>query len=142
MGLEPKFKALNLKDGKIRFYNPEGLEHYLREMPEEIYVVISKKKITRSQQQNRYYWGVVIKHISNKTGYEPSEVHSWLSENILVEIVPDKCKRVIINKKEVLDIPSTTSLTTREFEEYLSKTREWASRVLSEYIPLPDEVNT
>ncbi len=92
----------------------------------------------RSNPQNRYYFGVVVKLISSHTGFSSLEIHEILKHKFLKRGV------VLINNRggrEFQDITeSTTDLNTVQFEEYLSKIRQWASEELSVYIPLPHEV--
>jgi len=95
----------------------------------------SERKI-RSDNENRYYWGVVVKILANEWGFLPSEglrVHSIIKEQFLVEPVEVRGK---ILKEEV----STSTLTTVEFESLMSTIREWASVEFGVYIPLPNEV--
>jgi hypothetical protein len=63
------------------------------------------------------------------TGYFDDEMHDALRILFLKDMT-----------REVPTIKSTASLTTIEFEEYLTKIREWTSRVLNCYIPEPNEV--
>jgi predicted acylesterase/phospholipase RssA len=85
-------------------------------------------KETRSQKQNRYYWGVVCKLISDHTGYTPDEIHQILAKKYL------SYER--IGKPFVL---STTKLKTGEFEAYMEDCRRWASTELSCNVPEPNE---
>jgi len=87
-------------------------------------------KETRSQAQNRYYWGVVCKLVSDHTGYTPDEVHQIMAGQFLG-----------YERNEIRFIPSTTKLKTGEFEIYMEQCRRWASVELSCYIPLPSEPN-
>jgi hypothetical protein len=91
----------------------------------------------RSTQENRYYWGVIVKTLSQELGYNPEEIHEILKHKFLKEIINLKTKQGI----DLIEITkSTTSLTTIDFEDYLSKIREWASIELSIYLALPNEL--
>jgi hypothetical protein len=92
-------------------------------------VVIRKYKSKRSNEQNSYYWGVVLDILSKHTGYESDEMH---------EILKFKFLRKRINN-DVEYVQSTTKLNTAEMEEYLEKVRRWAATELSCNIPLPNE---
>jgi hypothetical protein len=92
---------------------------------------------SRSDQQNKYYWGCVVQILSDELGYTQEEVH---------EIIKDKflCVRVPLKNPKGLEIfgwikKSTTSLDTKEWEEFMTKIREWASQVLGIWIPEPNE---
>jgi hypothetical protein len=96
-----------------------------------------KEAKIRSLQENSYYWGVCLKILSEDTGYTPNEMHEVCRSMFLNEKVMLK----INGKMQEKTIPiSTTGLTTIEFEEYLSKIRQWASIELSCYLPLPNEL--
>ena len=87
------------------------------------------KKMTRSQKQNAYYWGVVLKIIGDEIGYLPDEVHQLMGKEFLsYEKEPGE-----------LFIRSTTKLNTKEFEDYLSHVRRFAATELSIMVPLPNE---
>ena len=86
------------------------------------------KGMTRSQKQNAYYWGVVLKTIGAELGYLPDEVHQLMQKEFL--------------KYEHLGeifVKSTTKLNTKEMEEYLANVRRFASTELSILIMLPNE---
>jgi len=93
----------------------------------------------RSIDFNAYYWGVVLKMISDFTGHTQEEVH-------------DACKRRYnfrhdfkYSKKTgkwklVSKVDSTTATFSREFMEYVMKVRADAEIELHVTIPLPNEV--
>jgi len=98
-----------------------------------ILVNVSLKKFKRSTDQNRYYWGVVLRMISDDTGYEQSEVHEILKTEFL------KVTEKEINGKLYPIFKSSTKLNTAEFEEYLEKCRRFAAMNLQLVILLPNE---
>lgn len=98
---------------------------------EDIVMEIGRQYGKRSNQQNKYYWGVVVKEIAEETGHSPKEIHKVLKQKFLP-------------KMNVLGydiVKSTTELSTQDFEEYLRKIREWAAtgQGLGMYIPEPNE---
>ena len=95
-----------------------------------IYVTVSKETKRRSNNQNAYYHGVVIKLLAECTGYTPDEAHDavrWLFLRVRRDGLPESVR-------------STTSLSTAEFETYMTDIRQWASVELGCYIPEPNEV--
>lgn len=90
---------------------------------------INKSKNKRSLNQNKYYWGVVIKIFSDDTGYTPEECHQWLASKFL---------QYTKNGRDFTR--STKQLDTKEFEEYTEKCRQWLYHELNLHIPLPNEV--
>lgn len=96
----------------------------------------SSDKKGRSNNQNRYYWGVVLPTLSEHTGFTINEAHEVMKYRFL-----KGWKTVKTNKDymEVEYIRSTTDLDTKSFEEYMTKVREFASIGLSCWIPEPNE---
>jgi hypothetical protein len=88
----------------------------------------------RSNQQNAYYWGVVVKMLSDYTGFTPDEMHEYLRGRFLKYIKP-------LPGGEMAEIrQSTTDLDTKEFELYLEQIRMFAVQDLDIQIPLPNEI--
>jgi len=86
------------------------------------------KKETRSQRQNRYYWGVVLKTIGDVLGYEPEETHQIFAEMFLSY---EKDNRKFVR--------STATLKTNDMEDYLERVRRFAAMELSINVQLPNE---
>ena len=95
----------------------------------KLFVTISTKKKKRSNNQNSYYHGVVIKILSDHTGYSAAEMHDAL-----------RLKFLLNRDSKIATLRSTTSLSTVAFEEYMSSVRQWASAELGVYVPEPNEV--
>lgn len=96
-------------------------------------VTFSKEKKPRSNQESRYYWGVIVAIISEETGYTDEEVHEFLKTKFLK-------KEMLIGRDHLAIGVSTATLTTEEFEKYCSEIRQWSSLELSLYLPLPNEL--
>ena len=90
---------------------------------------IRRAKKPRSQNQNSYYWGVVVKAFSQEFGYHEHETHQLFGNTYLTYV-----------KNDIQFIRSTTELTTVEMENYLSQCRQYASEN-GLYIPEPNEVD-
>lgn len=86
---------------------------------------------TRSNQQNRYYWGVVIETLAEEIGLTPEETHEALKHKFLTPI----------EKKGYKLYPTTTQLLTTEFNTYIEKIQRWAAQDLSIVIPDPNEAD-
>lgn len=93
-------------------------------------------KKQRSGNQNRYYWGIVLKILSEHTGFTIDEIHEVLKVKFLRAWKSLDTKNGYI---EAEYIQSTADLGTGEFEDYLTKIREWASIELSCWVPEPNE---
>lgn len=125
-----KHKA-KIESGKLILEDQQRFNDDLKSLADKE-IVIELKKYTkiRSNNQNRYYWGVVIKTLCDELGYSDDEMHSTLKAMFLIDMT-----------NKIPKVRSTQSLTTAEYEEYLSTIRNWASANLSIYIPLPNEVD-
>lgn len=99
----------------------------------------SSDKKQRSSNQNRYYFGVVIPCLSEHTGFTVNEMHEVLKYKFLKGWKTLKTKKYYVEAEYVR---STTDLNTSEFEDYMTKVREFASIELSCYIPEPNEMET
>jgi len=90
----------------------------------------------RSEEQNRYYWGAVIKYFEKETGTIKWDCHKILKAQSLKEIQIIEVAGKMI---ELVSIGSTATLKTTEFEDYLRESRNWLSLEFGIYIPLPHE---
>lgn len=105
---------------KIFFKTIKADGRYVWPMP-------GKEKRTRSIQQNRYYWSVICKLVSDHTGYTTEESHQIMAEMFLSY---EKDSRTFVG--------STTKLKTAGFEHYMESCRRWAATDLQIYIPEPN----
>ena len=121
---------------KNNIFIPDQIEAYQLNINKfegkEVWVTLGGVKKTRSLNQNRYYHGVILKMISDETGYTPEEVH---------EVIKARFLPIPITLGGVGIIPgSTTDLSTDEFELLMGKVRKWGDTELNLYIPEPNEV--
>jgi hypothetical protein len=128
--ISPVFTA-TIKRGKVVFYNVELFNTYLLSLEgKDVHVSIRKKQKTRSNNQNAFYWGVVIPLLCETTGYTDEEMHEALKMIFLID-----------KSRKIPTLQSTARLTTIEFEDYIEKVRQWAAQELNCVIPLPNEVD-
>lgn len=111
-------------DDAVAFARVRGL---LRGQP--VQVLIEPKRKPRSLAENGYYWGVVIPLLCEWSGYMSDEMHDALKEKFLGRYD---------EKNGLTRMASTSSLSTVEFEKYMSDIRQWASEQ-GVFIPLPNE---
>jgi hypothetical protein len=107
----------------------------------EVDIHIARKR--RSNNQNAYYWGVVIKLLQEPTGYLGPDGADELHEIL-------KSKFLTVHTRYGDRVKDTSGLNTAEFEEYLDNIRNWAAVMFSTQddgggfqpfvIPLPNEV--
>jgi len=130
--ISPLFKIDKIK-GIVHYrFTIEQLKGYLHSLANGKYeLFVRRRKRIRSLQQNRYYFGVVVRILADEWGWRPKELHNALKMKFLL-IVSDDDKP---NR-----IGSTTDLDTIGFEEYLEKIRTWAREDYNIIIPLPNEI--
>jgi hypothetical protein len=124
-----------IKDGKLILRNQQIFEEELRDLSGDVTLTVAEGRATRSGQQNRYYWSVVCKLISDFTGYTPEEVHEYYKKKFLSN------KKHIVIGDDGLDVEmlTTTRLNTKEFEDYCENIRRHASMELQVNIPEPNQ---
>lgn len=121
-----------IKDGRIKLKHADVFNRIVAgyEPGTEVALTIDKNRGTRSENENKYYWAVVVKTLADHLGFFPEEMHDAL-----------KMKFLLKESKPIPTTRSTASLDTKEFEDFLEKVRMWASSELEVKIPLPNEVD-
>ena len=126
----------NIDDkGKLILSNHDAFKEELKKLSgKRVYVIVDEEKPTRSNNQNRYYWSVVVGTLSNELGYTPEEMHEVLK----TKFSPKDIKQ--IGAEQVVIPKSTTRQKTDEFETYLESIRRFALLELNIKIALPNEI--
>jgi hypothetical protein len=93
---------------------------------------LKKYRENRSDNQNRYYWAVVVELLANHCGYAPEEMHEALKIKFLSSQPRDE--------HGLVKIGSTARLNTDEFIQYTNKIVIWAATELQVFIPDPSQV--
>lgn len=126
-----KFLILDNSDKKMLF-------NYLKNLENNYFVEVKKKRNIRSNNQNRYYWKCIVQELANSLGYFPNEMHDILRSKFLSEweMLEINNKKIGINK-----IKSSTDLNTKAFEIYADQIRIWALTDLGIRLMMPNEFN-
>lgn len=124
--------------GVFHLHNQQRFREWARKHPaKDVACRFERKRARRSDPQNRYYWGVVIKEISIRLR---DLGHEWLEDNDVHDMMKLKfnTEQMVSEHGEVLDLPkSTAGLTTTQFIEYTERVKKWAAEFLDIYIPDP-----
>lgn len=121
-----------LKEGKLLIKRSKEFSEYCNTLiGKDLILILQEREKIRSIIQNKYYWGVIIKKLSEYTGYEKEDIHIILKGKFLP-------KNIIFFGEEITIGNSTKKLTTKEFKEYIEKIQRWAS-TQDIYIPDPNE---
>jgi hypothetical protein len=124
----------NIKNGKLEMLDKGA---FLRDIQITfdkdcvVDVIIERAGKKRSNQQNRYLWGIPYKLLSDHTGYTPDEMHGICKDKFLK-------RHFRVAEEEFYIGASTANLSTIEFEEYAENIRRWGA-TLGVNIPLPNE---
>lgn len=117
------------EQGKLKFYTPEDRAVFIASLEgKEFQESLQRKVEKRTDQQNKYYWSVVIKVLGNHFGYEPEEMHEAL-----------KFQFLRTHDDKLPSVKSTTKLNTAEFVDYIDRIMRWAASEHGCYIPSANE---
>src|SRR5690606_1528400 len=101
-------------------------------------LTIKKRRKSRSNPQNQYYWGIVVPTVQagiNDFGnaFSVKDTHEFLKKEFNYSDV--ECKEGYFIKMP----NSTTEMDTIEFADYLDKIKAFSIEVLGVRIPEPNE---
>lgn len=138
-----QFNCTLKPDGTLTVHRRKDMDSWLasqatdKEIP--FILTIEKKKRTRSNEVNRYYWGQVIPIIVRglkELGHDinKDEAHEFLKSNYNYDEILNE------DSGELLRVPkSTANLTGSEFWAYIDRIARFAAEFLNEVIPGPGE---
>lgn len=127
------FYATVENDLSLKYLNIAAVKtHLLKMKGKTVQITIEERKKRRSNPQNAYYHGVVLKMIADFCGYRGEDEITGIHEELKRKFLP-KIGNLSIVK-------STSSLNTEEFSSYVENVRMWAAEELGIYIPDPNEV--
>lgn len=114
------FDALITREGARTWFtvlHPEYLATELNKFKEgeRVSVYVTNKKPKRTEQQNRYYWGVYLPAIAAETGNDVDDLHALFKGLFL-----SKGIAMVLGHK-VRKAKSTTELSTGKFLEYIQR---------------------
>ena len=111
----------------------------------EIEAIFRKKKRTRSNEQNRYYWGVVLPVVTDGFAELGNPVSS--SNPADLEAIHEFLKRRFLKPDTLHDVNgevhelryTTTTLSKSEMMDYFAQIGQFAAEYLGKVIPEPNE---
>lgn len=110
-------KSLSTGMNAIELDSQNYYQHQLNqfEIGERVTMIITNKKSKRTDQQNKYYWGVYLPLIAEETGERDlNKLHELFKGKFLTKAIEEVLGEKVRIKK------STTRLSTKEFTEYIS----------------------
>ena len=129
-----------IENGILKLHNRKLFDECVRQISNgRCIVTVEKIYNKKSNQQNRYYWAVVVPMVFNaliQLGHDLTEddTHEILKEKFL-------SKKQFTDTKtgEHIEFSGTTKdLKTIEMMEYIDKIIRWSSEFLNIFIPSPD----
>lgn len=134
------------ESGEIKLPGDRMRKELAKAFPgKQIELTVTRKKKTRSNPQNRYYWGVVVNilaHFFSEWNPEmlisPEIVHEWAKDEFLPVVLNDEPQKINTPDGEREIRPTTRLLTTAQFLDYIALIQKWASE-REIYIPDPNE---
>jgi len=134
--ITPKFRG-KILNGQFFPFDEEMYSIWVGSLNEKICeLTVKEYKKQRSNEANRYYWGVVLKIILEETygqWDDEDELHEFLKAMFLK-------KHKVIKGKKYTFIKSSSKLKTDEFYEFIEKCKRWASIELGLYIPDAEKI--
>ena len=96
---------------------------HLQSLGSNYVVEVKQNKNTRSMNQNKYYWSCIVQTLAKELGYTVDQMHDALKVKFSTQWI-----RIEHNNKEIplQSVKSTTSMNTKDFEEYCEQIRIWA----------------
>jgi hypothetical protein len=123
-----------IKNGNVTYQNKDKFDdHVLSYEGKTVVITVGEQKKRRSLNLNSYYWAVVVKLLSEETGYDKDEMHEVLKSMFLRT-------RYQIKGIWIDGTKSTTKLSNKEMNDYLEEVKRFATTTLGVYIPDPNEV--
>lgn len=121
--------SAEIKDGKVRLRNRNAFDKHVSTLKGDVVVAVGKRRKKRSNPQNAWYWGCILKLMSETTGHTPEELHEAMKQRF-------NCKAISVGR-QVVPVPGTTTgMSTMEFSDFIERVRAFAATELN--IPIPD----
>lgn len=82
--MNPIFTGTVTSAGALRPDSPLALRHHIAKLKDRrVEVIVRRVRTQRSNQANKFYWGVVIALLAEEFGYEKDEMHDALAMKFL-----------------------------------------------------------
>ena len=135
--MNPIFSGV-IECGKLKLTAKDRFDEYLHTLSGPVEVLVRPKKSSRSNRQNRFFHGPVLKYICDFTGDDLETMKEILKGEFLKD---HKIIQTAYGEVEVDYVRPTSSLSTKEFCDFTEKCRRWAAEKCGVNIPDPNEVD-
>ena len=124
-----------LKDGRVTFDRPSDVAGYCRGLGNcAVEVVIRRRRVQRSLDQNAYWWAVPVRLCAESLGYSDVEMHYAL----LGECFGWHCRKVGGRRRYLPNVGSSSGLTVEQFTKLIEWVLVWGPEQ-GIRIPAPNE---
>ncbi len=122
-----------VQKGKLILQDPNRFRLLLaKNEGKEVELVLRKKKRHRTLNQNAWYWGVIVRMLSEHLGYTADECHFALRQKFAR--IPER------DRDGLMVAESTAAMDTKRFSQYCDEIVRWSAEYLHLYIPSPNEI--
>lgn len=136
--MKPIVASVSLKAGKLHIRDRRKFDETLRRHRdfENGLLTLEKLHATRSDAQNRLYWGVYVETMSEATGYTPNECHEILKAHCLPHELAESGENGRLINGLVIG-GSTAKLDKLQFGDYLKECARWIAERIGVAVPEP-----
>ena len=120
----------------IEYLNKHWMDALNDKKPLRVIVTSSEEK--RHDQQNRYYWGIVIKTISEQAWVAAQQFGKDAWHEQMAQMFGIKEEIRLPNGTLTTRRKSTTDMKVREFSQYIDEVCAWAGTELGVRFPAPE----
>lgn len=134
--MDPRIPARVDDQGRLVPLHPERT---LRLRGRDVWITVHRKAapMLRSDQANKYLWGVCYATLASETGNDPESIHYGCKrEAVRVGVLEPQY--ILLGDKLIEDDP-TTRTDADTFARYVDWLRQWAEHDLGIHIPEPGE---
>jgi hypothetical protein len=126
----PVFALGEVACGKLLLRQADRFPEQVQQLRDGVYEIrLERLRATRSQQQNRFYWSVIMQTLADHTGHSPDELH----EICKAKFLPKQLAMTDGNGEIVGEFViggTTTTLSTEQFRDYCDRIMAWADETL------------
>ena len=128
-----------VKNGVLTIVNRQRFQQELTEMKDCDVSITIKKKGKRSNQFNRFYFGVLLKEIMIELTARGYQIESVEDLHLMMKL-KFNCEKVVDydSGELIMELPKPTrTMNHEEYSEFVEKVRMWAASVLGIYVQDP-----
>ena len=104
-------------NGKLNLENKDDFQNDLHKFHGEVVLTLKELPKKKSNKQNNYYRGVIVKLLAQHIGHTENKMHEIL--------------------KFKFDVKSTSKLSQDEFQDYIDRIMRWSAQFLDYALPDP-----